>query len=224
MVGLLVFLLIFFALVMVLMLYSRKYANPYKLIMLFGKKGSGKTTLITKLAWKFCNQGKEVFVEAPLSFEHENLHFYDPHEIGIKVFPPDSVTFIDEVGILYDNRKFKTLPDHVRNYFKYQRHYRNTVYMFSQDFDVDVKIRKLTDYMFLVNCHMNIFSVARRIKRTITIVQASAESESRIADNLEFVPLWMQLFGVNACMFTFIPKWVNKFNSYVIEDDVEYFT
>lgn len=199
-------------------LFCGQYGNPYKLIMIFGKKGCGKTTFITKKAYQLCNKGIQVYVDAPIDFEHENLHLYDSKQIGRKVFPPESVVFIDEVGILYDNRNFKNLPPEVRNYFKLQRHYKNTVYMFSQDFDVDVKIRKLTDYMYLLENKMNVFSIGRRIRRTIDVVQATGESESRIVDNLEFVPVWMMLFGVKSVIFTYIPKWVNKFNSFVVED------
>lgn len=199
-------------------LYCRQFGNPYKLIMIFGKKGCGKTTFITKYAWKYCQKGFPVYVDAPVSFEHENLHYFDSKQLGQKVFPPESIVFIDEVGIVFDNRNFKSLKPEVRNYFKLQRHYRNTVYMFSQDFDVDVKIRKLTDYMYLMENKMNVFSFARRIKRTITVVNATAEGESRIADNLEFVPLWMSLFGVKTFILTFVPRWVKRFDSYVTED------
>lgn len=199
-------------------LFCSQYGNPYKLILIFGKKGCGKTTFITKKSWQLCNKGVQVYLDAPVNFEHENLHIFNPREFGQKAFPPDSVIFMDEVGITFDNRKFKNLPDCVRDYFKYQRHYKNTIYMFSQDFDVDIKIRKLTDYMYLMENKMNVFSVARRIRRTIDIVQATGESESRIVDNLEFVPVWMSLFGINTMIVTYIPKWVNKFNSYNVED------
>lgn len=199
-------------------LFCSQYGNPYKLILIFGKKGCGKTTFITKKAWQLCNKGVQVYLDAPVSFEHENLHIFNPKEFGQKAFPPESVIFMDEVGITFDNRKFKNLPDCVRDYFKYQRHYKNTIYMFSQDFDVDIKIRKLTDYMYLMENKMNVFSVARRIRRTIDIVQATGESESRIVDNLEFVPVWMSLFGVKTMIVTYIPKWVNKFNSFNVDD------
>lgn len=39
-----------------------KYVNPYKLIMIFGKKGSGKTTTLTKIALKELKK-KEKFIQ-----------------------------------------------------------------------------------------------------------------------------------------------------------------
>ena len=38
-----------------------KYRNPYKLYMVFGKKGSGKTTLMTKLAFQYRKKGWKVY-------------------------------------------------------------------------------------------------------------------------------------------------------------------
>lgn len=87
-------------------LFAKRFINPYKLIMIFGKKGSGKTTLLTKLAWKHIQAGQQVYVNTPLQFEHENLHYYDPKEIGRYVFPPEAVAFVDEVGMIFDNRKY----------------------------------------------------------------------------------------------------------------------
>lgn len=202
--------LIFLILVVFCMIYSKKFANPYKLIMVFGKKGSGKTTLLTKLAVKELKKGKTVYstVDVP------GCITFDVKKVGDYVFPPDSVVFIDEVGMIWDNRNYKQFKESVRDYFKLQRHYRNKVYLFSQTFDIDVKLRNLTDSMYLCTCHMGFISIARKIKRNIMIVQASAESESRIADSLEFVPIWFSLFGADSFIFTFIPNWTKYFDSH----------
>ena len=42
----------FMALVSVYEFTTRKYLNPYKLYLVFGKKGSGKSTYLVKLAKK----------------------------------------------------------------------------------------------------------------------------------------------------------------------------
>ena len=42
--------LLAFAAFIFIIWHIMKYRNPYKLYMVFGKKGSGKTTLMTKLA------------------------------------------------------------------------------------------------------------------------------------------------------------------------------
>lgn len=201
---------IFLATIIGISLYSRKYANPYLLVMIFGKKGSGKTTLLTKLAIQHLKNGWNVYstVEVPGTI------LFNVEDIGKFTFPEKSAIFIDEVGIIWDNRNFKNFRTDVRDYFKFQRQYKNKVFLFSQTFDVDLKLRNLTDAMYLCQCHMNIFSFARRIKRTITLTEPVGEAEAKIADSLEFVnPIW-QIFGTQAFILTFIPNWIKYFKSF----------
>ena len=190
--------------------FTYKYRNPYKLIMVFGKKGSGKTTFLAKTAYQYLKQGRPVYSTEAIA----GVIQFDVSEIGYVTFPENAVLLIDEVGMIWDNRNFKTFRPEVRDYFKYQRHEKHTVYLFSQTFDVDVKIRNLTDAMYLCKCHFGWLSVARKIKRTITLVHPSGDSESRIADDLEFEPLLLSLFGGKTCIFTFIPHWVSLFDSH----------
>lgn len=187
-----------------------KYRNPYKLIMVFGKKGSGKTTFLAKTAYRYIKKGYPVYSTVYVP----GAHLFDVNEIGRMSFPPKSVIFIDEVGMIWDNRNFKNFRTDVRDYFKLQRHYNHTVYLFSQTFDIDVKLRNLTDAMYLVRCYMGWFSVARKIRRDIVLVEPQGDSEARIADSLEFEPIWLSLFGAKTVQFTYIPRWTKLFNSF----------
>lgn len=198
---------VFFAWVMYM---AVKFRNPYKLIMVFGKKGSGKTTFLTKKAIQYMRAGREVYSTVYVP----GAHIIDVDHIGCFTPPPGSVLFIDEVGMIWDNRNFKAFREDVRDWFKLQRHYHVTVYLFSQTFDIDLKLRNLTDEMYLCTCHMGFISIARKIKRSIVLVQPTGESESRIADKLEFVPLWMSLFGAKSAVITYIPNWVRFYDSF----------
>lgn len=201
---------VFFALFLLCAYLTVRFRNPYRLIMVFGKKGSGKTTFLTKTALKAIRKGRTVYstVDIPGTYK------FDVNMIGNYTFPQNSVILIDEVGMIWDNRNYKNFRPEVRDYFKLQRQYKNTVYLFSQSFDVDVKLRTLTDSMYLCKCYLGWFSVARRIKRDITIVAPSGESESRIADSLEFEPILFTLLGMKTAIFTLIPFWVKYFKSY----------
>ncbi len=187
-----------------------KYRNPYKLIMVFGKKGSGKTTFLAKTAYRYIRKGRPVYSTVYVP----GAHLFDVNQVGMMSFPPDSVIFIDEVGMIWDNRNFKNFRTDVRDYFKLQRHYHHTVYLFSQTFDIDIKLRNLTDAMYLVRCYMGFFSVARKIRRDIVLVEPQGDSEARIADSLEFEPILLSLFGAKTVQFTYVPRWVKLFDSF----------
>lgn len=201
---------LFFLFLFVCIALFFKYKNPYRLIMVFGKKGSGKSTLLAKLAYRYIRKGRPVYstVHVP------GAHLFDVEKVGFMGFPPESVIFIDEVGMIWDNRNFKNFRTEVRDYFKLQRHYHHTVYLFSQTFDIDIKLRNLTDAMYLVRCYMGFLSISRRIRRDIVLVEPQGDSEARIADSLKFEPLFLSLFGAKTVQFTFIPRWTRLFNSF----------
>ncbi len=187
-----------------------KYRNPYKLYMVFGNKGSGKTTLMTKLALQHLKKGWKVYSDR----EIPGCYLFKTDDFGKFRFPENSLILIDEVGLVWDNRNFKSFPEHVKRYFKYQRQYRNKVYLFSQSFDVDKKIRDLTDHLYIVQNYFNVFSVARRVTKRITVVHAdrSAAGESKIVDDYNIDSLLFFLAGT--VRVTYIPHWVRYFKSF----------
>lgn len=204
------FLVCFITLIVFCAVMAYKYRNPYKLCLVFGKKGSGKTTLLVKKAIQYMRRGKVVYSTVYIP----GANLFDVDLLGKYTFPPESVVFIDEVGMIWDNRNFKAFREDVRDWFKLQRHYHVTVWLFSQTNDIDKKLRDLMDEMYLCNCHMGFISIARKIKRMITIVHPSAEGEARIADDIDFVPVWYSLFGAKSAIFTYIPNWVKFYDSF----------
>lgn len=198
-------------LVVVFLLYwTRRMSTPYRLYMVFGRKGSGKSTYMQKLAYQYYKKGYKVFSNADIQFASK----IDISLLGHFVAPEKSVLFIDEVGMIWDNRNFKAFRTDVRDYFKLQRHYRNIVYLFSQTFDVDVKLRVLTDAMYLITRPLPPLTCIRKIKRTIVLVQPTPDAEGRIADSLEFVPWWLSIFGAKTIQFLWLPKWIKMFDSF----------
>lgn len=185
---------------------TRKYINPYKLYMVFGKKGSGKTTMLEMLASRYLKEGRTVYSTVPIRGTYE----IKPEQVGKYEFDPGSVVLIDEAGMCYDNRKFKSFSDETRDWYKLQRHRHLIVYLFSQDFDIDLKLRTLTDEMWLVRKFFRVFSVSRRIDRTIVLNKSTADAPSSIAENLQFVPIFLP----NSIRIIFLPAHVGKFDSF----------
>lgn len=191
---------------------TRKYLNPYKLYMVFGKKGSGKSTLMTRLALDHLGKGWRVYCTEPINIP--GVRLFDVSDIGKKSFDEDSLVLVDEVGMIWDCRDHKQFANAVRDWFKLQRHYKCKVYLFSQSFDIDKKLRDLTDGLYLCNTVLRVFTWAKRIHRSIVLTQAEADQESRISENLEFDSLLMWPFG--ARILTYIPKYAPYFDSHCV--------
>lgn len=199
------------AVLLVMVVYhmlTKKYLNPYKLYMLFGAKGCGKSTYLTKVALQYQKKGIPVYSTEPIPGTYQ----IDYRDIGYYEFEPNSVVLIDEVGMIWHSRDFKTFPKPVRDFFKLQRHYKLTVYMFSQSFDVDKSLRDLCDGLFLLVKRFRVFSYGKRISKNWVLNNSTAEAPSNLAENLEFDPFI--LFWAGSRIFTYIPKYAKYFNSF----------
>lgn len=186
--------------------FSRKYNNPHKLIFIFGKKGAGKSTYMVRLMLDHLRKGWNVYTNM-----HDvvipGVRLMDIDSLKTCVPAPHSVLFIDEGGLIWDNRGFKSFDKGYTEFFKLQRKYKCKVYINSQDFDIDKKIRQLTDSMVLMSSIGGFIGVVRPIIRKVALVEASAQGESRIADNLKFGSLF-------SFRFLWLPKYFKYFDSY----------
>lgn len=185
---------------------SRKYNNPNKLIFIFGKKGAGKSTYMVFLMLKHLRQGWNVYTNMA-DVNIPGVRIMDVKQLITCVPAPHSVLFIDEGGLIWDNRGFKSFDKGYTEFFKLQRKYKCKVYINSQDFDIDKKIRQLTDSMVLMTSIGGCIGVIRPIVRKVALVEASAAGESRIADNLKFSSLL-------SFRFLWLPNYFRYFDSY----------
>lgn len=197
-------------LVLLISVLTRRYRNRWKLYMIFGKKGSGKSTYLIKTAIKYIRNGYAVYSNMP-DMMIDGVRVIDIQQLGDFIPDKDSLLLVDEVGTIWDNRNFKNFKPSVRDFFKLQRHYHVIVYLASQTFDIDKKLRDLTDAMYLHVCLFGVLSIGKRIFKSITLTESTSEAESRIAENLKFAPIWNW-------SFTWIPKWKKYFDSFVAPD------
>ena len=188
MVTLILFLLLVPLFILIKLIKS--YDNPYKLVMIYGKKGSGKTTYLTKQAIKFNLQGWYVFSNTEIF----NTYKLDTDWIGRYDFPEKSLLLIDEVGMIWDNRNFKSFSSDVRDFFKLQRHKKVYVILASQSFDIDKKLRDLTDEMYLLQNFLNIFTICKKINKYQTIGEddpnSSTDNSGVLVEKYRFAPFF----------------------------------
>lgn len=162
--------LILICVAVAVMLYFRRIANftrnPYKLLLVVGSKGSGKSLLLADLANKhigsvYSNMG----VGEDLPLDYWNYRF-----------PPDSLVMIDEVGILHGNRDFKSFDRKTMEWYKMQRKRRVNVVLSSQVVDVDKKIKDLCDRIIVVERH-SIWAVAKSYTASVKPVKTPEGGE-----------------------------------------------
>ncbi len=200
------FLLIITLVISLCVFLSVKYNNPYKLLFIFGKKGAGKSTFMVKRMKKDLKRGWKVYTDME-SIKLEGVRIINVKDLKDHVPPPNSAIYLEEVGLTFDNRKFKEFDDGYNRLMKYLRKYRLKMDMNSQAFDVDVKIRNLTDSMVLCTSLLNCISIVRPIRRSVTLTAPTGDSESRIADKLEFDRIWNW-------QIVWLPKYFKYFDSF----------
>lgn len=200
----------FFFVVVVLVwhILTKKYLNPYKLTMVIGKKGSGKSTMLTRLAYEHIRKGWTVYTTEGIPGTYK----IDYRDIGKFNLPSGSCLLVDEVGMIWDNRKYKDFPDYLRDWFKLQRHEGVRVYLFSQTFDVDKKIRDLTDNMYLVENKLRVFAYAKRILKRPCLTKPDSKGPARLDEELKFDSILF--FWAGSRLLTFIPRYAKLFDSY----------
>ena len=116
-----------------------------ELVIIYGGLGVGKTTYLCQIGTFFEKQGRKVYTNIP-----DTPFISLPSNYYAYRYQRGSCILIDEIGILHDNRQYKTLPDEVRDWYKYVRHHGLHVFACSQTADLDKKIRVLATEQELI--------------------------------------------------------------------------
>lgn len=167
--------------------------NSYKLkasrlSVFYGAPGSGKSTIACYFAQKALKAGYNVYSNVPIL----GCKILTREDIG-KNKVTDGLLILDEVGIEYNNRDFKSnFSKSVKGgssaleWFKKHRHEGVEVMIFSQGFDdMDSKLRTLgTDYYIVRHSLFPRFITYKRIKKKPTIDELTRQP----IDAYDFVP------------------------------------
>lgn len=158
--------------------------NPYRLEFVFGKKGAGKSCYMVAQMLRYQRRGWHIYTDMQ-DVRIPGVFKISVGDLAVHRPLPHSLVCLDEVGISMDNRSYKSFPPGLRDFFKYVRKMQCRVIINSQAFDVDKKVRDTVDSMLLAQAFGPI-ALFRPIRRSITLVEPSAEAEGRIADRLSF--------------------------------------
>lgn len=200
-----IFLFIVFCPVVFLCYASRRYANPYKLVFIFGKKGAGKSCyMVRRMLW-YQRHGWHVYTDMS-DIRIPDVRIIKVADLSLFQPEPHSAIFLDEVGISMDCRNFDKFPPGLRDFFKYLRKMQCCCYMNSQAYDVDKKVRDTTDGMLLIQSIANVISFCRPVIRSVTLTESTAQADSRVADNLRFASIF-------SWRFYYMPLYFRYFDS-----------
>ena len=181
---------------------KKKCKIKHILSIYFGVPGSGKTTfaayltkwalhesLIIRLCRRFDNPVSRLILKSKYFKRRIDVYSNVPitgayqldakNDIGFYMIQNAKI-IIDEAGIEYNNRNFKTFPPESIYFYKYHRHYQTSVDVFSQSYeDMDITLRRLAQNFYVVRKSIIPFCVvARRIRRKVGV----DEQTKQIAD------------------------------------------
>lgn len=169
-----------------------------KIDLYFGVPGAGKTTWAAYLAHKAMKQKRPVFSNVFIKGAYQ----YNKSDLGIYAIE-NALVIVDEAGLEFDNRKMQMTDDEIY-FFKYHRHFQNDIVFFSQGLDVDIKIRKLAQTIYLLEPSI----LPCFIRRKTILRKVGIDENGQIIDKYEFAsPL------VGGLKLIFAPKFRKYFNT-----------
>ncbi len=211
---------------------ARHPKHKLQLNVYFGVPGSGKTTYAAYLAREAQRESKVLRLcrRFPCRFTNwilngknwkrpypvwSNVPISGTYQISAKTdlgvyMIQDGKLIIDEAGVEFNNRDYKSFPKPAIKFFKYHRHYGVSVDVFSQSFeDMDVTLRRLAQNFYVVRRSvLPWFVVTKRIRRKVGI----DETSHQLVDAYSFG------LPVLDTKWIFCPPLWKMFNSYDVED------
>ena len=148
-----------FGLFFIFHVLTKKYLPDCQFNFLVGKPGSGKSTFLCKLATEAFKAHKHVFSSEPITvtfrYKHEKVTLstiqINPKALYRYSFPKGSVVLIDEIGVLFNNRRYKEFDQRLTEHFKRYRHDHVTYWVCSQNLDADKQIRDIVTQYWMLN-------------------------------------------------------------------------
>lgn len=137
----------------------------------FGLPGSGKTTMLSKIAQKELRRierGKSAYRYVYTNFECSGCYQLNFKLLG-QIMIEDALILIDEITLEADSRDFKEFTKNLKYFFVMHRHYHCDIIYFCQQYDrLDKSIRDLTANLWYLK-RVSLWSFATKIYRILDI-------------------------------------------------------
>lgn len=172
----------------------------------FGAAGAGKTSHAAMIVKKNLKKGFPTYSNVFI----EGAYAYDANTDLGRYFIGYCDLIIDEAGIEFNSRKYKSLSQEIISVLKLFRHFRiRDIYVYSQACDdMDITLRRLsTEFYLLQKSIIRPFSFTRRIVRQIGRIDPMTK---QIVDGYEYAPFSKRYF--------FRPAYYKMFDSWSIPD------
>lgn len=195
----------FWVFVFLLILFIRwwfKDNNFFTLNMYMGKMGCGKTTHIVHLANKYIKKGFKVYC----NFKLPGTYLYNPKDLKVMTFEDNSIVFLDEIGLVFNNRQFsKTWDIGFTEFFKYMRQYKIQLHCYSQALDSDKVIRNLVHNLYIMN-RIGKITLIRPVNKNFSIA-TDINGNGQIVDSYK----WSWIFDWK---IIYLPRYYGMFDTY----------
>lgn len=183
-----------------------------------GVPGAGKTTMAVKLMKKqlrrklFLKPHKLQYDYIFANFENTISNVLDVRKLATQKLPKHSYLLLDESGLEFNSREFKTLQKGFIEFFKMHRHEHCDVDLFSQTWDdTDKQIRDLASEIWLLR-KIGPVSFARCVYKRVGI--------DDVTKQLQYQHFWRSIlwqllpFMPKQFIFCFRPLHYKDFDSY----------
>lgn len=141
--------------------------NPYECVLIYGKPGTGKTVDIVHNCLRDLREGWTPYANIHLNIP--GVRYFDTKDFGKFKFEPHSRVYIDEVGIVWNSRDFKSFDKTKREFCKLYRHNQISLYLYSQSNDADITLRRLCSSEYIMSKFLY-WTVKRKLKKQLKIL------------------------------------------------------
>lgn len=223
MVIVLVILLAFTAFMVRFVYWSSKLKEGCPVVLIFGKRGCGKSSDIVKRALRHKKTGNRVFCTDEAMCQDGLCEYLPPNLLGKVRVPKGSLILVEECGVLFHKRGFSdkeqnAIMKRFRRYLKYVRHEEiASVVMYSQCYDIDLSLKEACSELWLYK-KVGCYTYGKKICKSI-VLTTDADGNGTMSDSFTFYPFLSR----GARILNFIPRYIKHFDSFSKLDDlIEY--